>query len=150
MAAEPRQVYEDYRAAHKSDDQIYLVLQTIDFFELVGYHIERFPETSRLADGAIFAPDLIATRGRERLFLEVETGSYANGAERDRKWRIIAAGTGGQVYIVTHNRASMAKLKGEVQDIRYPQPVSIRLTNLEEAAALPPERSIWLEERPAS
>ncbi len=148
--SEPRQVYEDYRAAHKSEDQIYLVLQTIDFFEGAGYLIERFPTKSHLADGAIFAPDLIATRGRERLSLEVETGSYANGAERDRKWRIIAAGTGGQVYIVTHNRASMTKLKSEVQNIRYAQPVCIHLTNLEDAAALPPERSIWLEERPAS
>ncbi len=148
--SEPRQVYEAYRAAHKSDDQIYLVLQTIDFFERAGYHIERFPAASHLPDGSTFAPDLIATRGRERLSLEVETGSYANGAERDRKWRIIAAGTGGQVYIVTHNRTSMTKLKSEVQNIRYAQPVSIRLTNLEDAAALPPDRSIWLEERPAS
>lgn len=148
--SEPRHIYEAYRAAHKSENQIYLLLQTIDLFERAGYLIDRFPAASHLPDGSTFAPDLIATRGHERLCLEVETGSFSNSVERDRKWRIIAAGTGGQVYIVTHNRSSMKKLKGEVQDIRYPQPVSIRLTNIEEAAGLSPECSIWLEERPAN
>lgn len=144
---EPRQSYIDYSALHKSDDQIYLALQSIDFLESAGYIVERFPTMTILPDGAKFVPDLIASRGRERLYAEVETGAYSNDMERERKWRVMAAGTQGQINIITHNRASMTKLSGEVQNIRYPQPVALRLTNLEEAAALPPEKSFWLIER---
>lgn len=142
----PRHVYEEYRARHKSDDQIFLVLETIDFFQHMGYEVERFPESSRLADSALFAPDLVVTRRyAERLCLEVETGSYAS--DRDRKWRVVASGTGGEINVVTQTRASMVRLRGEVQNIRYGQRVTIRLTNLEEAATLPEGASIWLEER---
>jgi hypothetical protein len=146
---EPLLGYETLRARHTNDQQVYLVLEAMDLLALERYTVDLLPTTTTLTAGGHFAPDMIAIRGHERICVEVETDAeYKNQSDRQKKWRIIAAGTGGQIYVVTRTAKTMHRLRGEIQDQRYGRTMTMRLTNLEQAREhYAQQNTIWVDER---
>ncbi len=155
LGEEPRGVYDEYLRRHKSDGHILLVLAAIDLLEAYGYRVDRFPAGVTLPEGHVFAPDLTARQDDQTLAIEVETDKYKNSSERVRKWRNIAAATGGQIYVMTPDRKTMLALQSEIVSWSrdYSGRVSVHLTNLTELADLQrqqqplPNGTIWLQNR---
>lgn len=148
----PVRAYDQYRDRHKSDDQIMLVLETIDWLEWAGYTVDRFPTAVNLPGGHLFDPDLVARKDGCDIAVEVETGSFRS--QRDQKWSNTAEATHGQIYIVTPNRDAMEDISTELMSWQVGRPtVRIYLTNLSELDALRrqgkllPAGDIWLRKR---
>ncbi len=146
---EPLLGYATLKARHTNEQQVYLALEAADLLALERYTVDLLPAATVLTDGSHFAPDVVATRGHERICVEVETDAeYKNSGDRQKKWRIMATGTGGQIYAVTRTAKTMHRLRGEIQDQRYGRTVMVRLTNLEEAREQHAQHNtIWVDER---
>lgn len=150
----PLRAYEQYLARHKSDPQIALVLEAIDLLEWAGYTVDRFPPVVNLPGDHRFAPDLIARQDGREIAIEVEAGSaYTNAADRDQKWRNVAAATGRQIYVVTPNRDVMQAIQTELMSWQVGKDtVRVYLTNISETNALRKQGTltadgIWLRKR---
>ena len=152
FGAPPLRAYDQYHDRHKSDDQVMLVLETIDWLEWAGYTVDRFPVVANLPGGHVFDPDLVAQKDGREVAVEVETGNFRN--QRDQKWTNAAEATHGQIYIVTPNREAMEDVSTELMSWQVGRPtVRVYLTNLSELDALrrqgklDPAGDIWLRKR---
>ena len=127
---DPLAVYDHYLATHKSPEQIHLMLQACDVLAEAGFKVDRFPRSEMREDHKVFAPDLKACRGNEELFIEIETDAYKNEPQRDAKWRTIAAGTSGHIYVIAQNATIASGVRSEIMQRRYGRPVTVGVTSL--------------------
>jgi len=148
---DPRAVYDRYLAAHRSLEQMFLMLQACDALTGAGFQIDRFPPIKLLPDNKIFAPDLKVWRGRDELFIEIETDSYKDEPQRQAKWHTIAAGTNGYIYVITRDDATASRVRSEIMQKRYNRPVTIGVVSLSNLmAASQAGEALWGDMRTVS
>ena len=148
---DPRAVYDRYLAAHRSLEQMFLMLQACDALTGAGFQIDRFPPIKLLPDNKIFAPDLKVWRGRDELFVEIETDSYKDEPQRQAKWHTIAAGTNGYIYVITRDDATASRVRSEIMQKRYNRPVTIGVVSLSNLmAASQAGEPLWGDRRTVS
>jgi hypothetical protein len=144
----PLAAYDHYIAVHKSPEQIYLMLQACDVLAEAGFKVDRFPRSEMREDHKVFAPDLRAYRGAEELFIEIETDAYKNEPQRDAKWRTIAAGTNGHIYVIAQNVSTARLVRSEILQKRYDRPVTVGVVSLSELSeAVQQGAALWGELR---
>ena len=124
-------IYLLYQAKHKSDTQIRLMLEVVSALEAAGYQVERFPPTRTFSGGRIFDPDLLVSRGTVSIYIELETDGLKSFSPRTSKWRNIAEGTGGYIYVVKYSERGLNDLRSEIAQIDYKHPVSVGVTSLD-------------------
>ena len=106
--------YEKLLKAHKSDKHTGLIFKTADFFERLGFTVQREPVTIKLAGDHIFQPDLIVQKEDETFYLEVETGEKLDRASLAQKWQNAMVVGGGRICIVAPILGTMTTLQSNV------------------------------------
>ena len=120
-----------YLLKHRSVEQIRLMLEVCDVFERAGYRVERFPQHQKLLNNRLFDPDLSVSRGDvSPFFVELETDAFKGLESRVAKWRNIAEGGNGYVYVVKYSAMKLDALRSEILEIQYKHPVTVGVTTL--------------------
>lgn len=140
--------YTEFIKRHKSPEHTLLILQVADFFESVGYTVNRFPERYRLDGGHYAEPDLEFQNidGKIKL-LEVERGG--NKSNRINKWlNLYYAGTK-EIYVVTDNKKTMIQIRSEISNVLGTKEGLTYLSNMFELlkGTRGDNNSIWLDIR---
>ena len=106
--------YEKLLKAHKSDKHTGLIFKTADYFERLGFTVQREPVTIKLAGDHIFQPDLIVQKEDETFYLEVESGEKLDRASLAQKWQNAMVVGGGRICIVAPMLGTMTTLQSNV------------------------------------
>jgi DNA-binding PadR family transcriptional regulator/flagellar biosynthesis chaperone FliJ len=106
--------YEKLLKAHKSDKHTGLIFKTADYFESLGFTVQREPVTIKLAGDHIFQPDLIVQKEDETFYLEVESGEKLDRASLAQKWQNAMVVGGGRICIVAPILGTMTTLQSNV------------------------------------
>jgi len=135
---------------HVSPEHTLLNLQAADILQEAGYRVDRTPPEIHLPDGGLFKPDLVLVDSMgATLFVEVEREADKNKELRQSKWRNFAQASGGRLYVVCENRASMRAIRSEINFCLGSKQLVVSLTNLADlqAGKRGDGDSIWFEER---
>ncbi len=148
---EPSLLYDQLLARHKTPEHLYLNLEAADLLSEAGYSIDCTPLPIRLDDESIFDPDLVAWTPSETLYIECERHTaYKDAEDRARKWAITARATGGNIYIITLDRAGMDAIQSEVVYALRQQKLQARVsvTNIADlrAGKYGQNESIWIRQ----
>lgn len=133
-------------ARHGTLERALLNLEAGDLLRAAGYNIDLLPSPIETADGQSFTPDLAASLSSQTAFIKVECESRKELHEQDRVWRPYYDVTGGRFYIVAPDRATLDLLKSEVLFWLGQRPLTLWMTNLNEAGGRCGEE-IWIFKR---
>jgi DNA-binding PadR family transcriptional regulator len=100
---------------HKSPEHAMLNLDTAVLLWSSGYVTELFPDKVGTERGTYY-PDLaiMAPEG-QRLFVECERDTRKNREERNRKWELYYAASGGHFLVVTPTEEARATIQAEIE-----------------------------------
>ena len=133
---------------HVSPEHTLLNLQAADVLREAGYLVNLTPPEIQLPDKGLFKPDLVLTdENGATIFVEVERAMDKNIERRQSKWLNFYQASGGHLYVICENKASMRNIRSEINYCLGNQPATISLTNLADlqAGKRGEAESIWLE-----
>lgn len=141
---EPSQASELLRR-HKSPEHAALNIDVAEMLWAAGYEVELFPPSVVTGEGE-FWPDLAARLEGAALYVEVERATFKNSQDRRRKWDLYHAVSGGHFAVAVASESEMIEIQREIVEWAGERPLTLWLTNLEQAGGQQGER-IWLVKR---
>lgn len=106
--------YDGLLKAHKSNLQSMLVLKAGDQFNRMGFIVDTHPTKIKISDNRFFEPDLIISKYNCTYYLEVETGIGDNREELIQKWENAHVVGGGNICLVTRDKATMSNITSNI------------------------------------
>lgn len=100
-------------ARHKSLEHAYLNLQAASVLRDAGYSVDLFPRDVEVGGGK-FAPDLVAAKDGQVIYVECERDTHKAQEGRERKWEIYHQASQGKFYFVVPNKATQNAIISEV------------------------------------
>ncbi len=141
--------FERLQPAHVSPEHTLLNIEVADFLQKEGYKILTEVPAIDLPSGGKFIPDLVAEKGGDVYFIEVERGVSKDTRARQTKWLNFQAASGGQIYVFCDNLECMCGIRKELIDALGPHRAAFSMTNLAQLknGERGKDGSIWLDRR---
>jgi hypothetical protein len=141
--------FERLQPAHVSPEHTLLNIEVADFLQKEGYKILTEAPAIDLPTGGKFIPDLVAEKGDDVFFIEVERGVSKDTRARQTKWLNFQAASGGRIYVFCDNLECMCGIRKELIDALGPHRAAFSLTNLAQLknGDRGKDGSIWLDRR---
>lgn len=141
--------FERLQPAHASPEHTLLNIEVADFLQGEGYKILTKVPAIDLPSGGKFIPDLVAEKGDDIYFIEVERGVSKDTRARQTKWLNFYTASGGRIYVFCDNLECMCGIRKELIDALGAHRASFSLTNLAQLKNGDKEKdgSIWLDRR---
>ncbi len=126
---------------YESAERAVLVVEAAEMLWLAGYEVTLFPDAVRLDDGN-YAPDLVAERAGERLYVECE---WVVGPGQARKWELVHAASGGRFCVVTPTANATDTIRREILEWAGDRPLTLWMADLERSRA---GGGVWVAKLP--
>lgn len=134
---------------HVTPEHTLLNIQAIELLTNEGYEILNEAPLIPLLNGGKFIPDIVAKKGDETIYVEVERGTSKDIGFRRSKWTNFFQASGGNLFIICDNRDCMGKIRAEVNRALGPRKAKIHITNLYDLqdGQRSEKGDIWLAEK---
>lgn len=128
-------------ARHKSLEHAYLNLQAAGVLREAGYSVDLFPRDVEVGGGK-FAPDLVAAKDGQVIYVECERDTRKKPEERDQKWNIYHQAAQGKFYFIVPNKATQNAILSEISlwAYRHRKAVTVYVCSL---ASLTLKGTLW-------
>jgi hypothetical protein len=108
--------FERLRPSHVSAEHTLLNIEVAEFLQQEGYTIMTEVPVIELPQGGKFIPDIVAEKGSEVYFIEVERGTSKDTKARQAKWLNFYTASAGQLYVFCDNLECMCGIRKELLD----------------------------------
>jgi hypothetical protein len=116
---------------HKSPEHAALNLDAANRLWEAGYDVDLFPDSVALDTGT-YCPDLVITTPEGRtLYVECERNTRKNPQERERKWALYYAASGGYFLVVTSSGEAGQAIQREILTWAGERPLSLWMASVE-------------------
>jgi DNA-binding PadR family transcriptional regulator len=116
---------------HKSPEHAALNLDAANRLWEAGYDVDLFPDSVALDTGTYY-PDLAITTPEGRTFyVECERNTRKNPQERERKWALYYAASGGHFLVVTSSEEAGQAIQREILTWAGERPLSLWMASVE-------------------
>jgi hypothetical protein len=116
---------------HKSPEHAALNLDAANRLWEAGYGVDLFPDPVAL-DTATYYPDLtINTPEGRTLYVECERNTRKNPQERERKWALYYAASGGHFLVVTSSEEAGQAIQREIKAWAGERPLTLWMASVE-------------------
>lgn len=141
--------FERLRPSHVSAEHTLLNIEVAEFLQQEGYTIMTEVPVIELPQGGKFIPDIVAEKGSEVYFIEVERGTSKDTKARQAKWLNFYTASAGQIYVFCDNLECMCGIRKELLDALGAHRASFSLTNMAQLknGERGKDGSIWLDRR---
>lgn len=113
-------------AAHKDASHFYAILEVAGILANYFGEVDCFPASIPMEQGRYFADLTAVAADGERLFIEVERGTYKSDQDREKKWVRAATANGGLIYLATPNQETLETIVSEISATRERHPDHIK------------------------
>ena len=104
----------DIKKEHKTDAHTRLVLMAQDWLKKAGYEILEHAPVLQMDAHHVFNPDMVARRGEDVIYIEVERDSRKGNQDREAKWQNFFHFTRGRMYFFCENTNAQKTIIREV------------------------------------